>query len=142
MKILTLHGVTLNMLGKRGKEYGSVTLSEIECEMSALASTLGVELEFFTSNFEGEIVEKIQSANVDAIIINAGAHTHYSYAIADALRDKTCFKAEVHLTNVQAREEFRSRSVIAPAVNGVIAGFNKDSYLLALRAAVSFAAKK
>ena len=134
MKILTINGVNLNMLGKRGKEYGTVTLSEIEREMSALASTLGVELEFFTSNFEGEIVEKIQSANVDAIIINAGAHTHYSYAIADALKDKTCKKIEVHMTNVQAREEFRRTSVISPYVDGVIAGFGANSYLLALAA--------
>ena len=142
MKILIINGVNLNMLGKRGKEYGTVTLAEIEREISALAKELGAAPEFFTSNFEGEIVEKIQSSDADAIIINAGAHTHYSYAIADALRDKTCFKVEVHLTNVQAREEFRSRSVIAPAVNGVIAGFGKDSYLLAIKAAVSGAAKK
>lgn len=79
-------------------------------------------------------MEKIQDADVDAIIINAGAHTHYSYAIADALKDKTCKKIEVHMTNVQAREEFRRTSVISPYVDGVIAGFGANSYLLALAA--------
>ncbi len=79
--------------------------------------------------------------DADAIIINAGAHTHYSYAIADALKDKTCFKVEVHLTNVQAREEFRARSVISPVVDGVIAGFGKESYMLAVRAAVAHTKK-
>lgn len=136
MKVLTINGVNLNMLGKRSKEYGVVTLEQIESEMKELARSLKTDIEFFTSNFEGEIVEKIQSADADAIIINAGAHTHYSYAIADALKDKTCKKIEVHLTNVHAREEFRSHSVLSPVVHGVIAGFNKDSYTLALRAAV------
>lgn len=134
MKVLVINGVNLNMLGKRGKEYGTVTLSEIEKDMKALADTLGTDIEFFTSNFEGEIVEKIQATDADAIIINAGAHTHYSYAIADALRDKTCRKVEVHLTNIHAREEFRSHSVLSAAVDGVIAGFGEQSYLLALGA--------
>ena len=141
MKILTINGVNLNMLGKRSKEYGTVTLAEIESEAKKLCGELGMVPEFFTSNFEGEIVEKVQMTDADAIIINAGAHTHYSYAIADALKDKTCFKVEVHLTNVQAREEFRARSVISPVVDGVIAGFGKESYMLAVRAAVAHTKK-
>ncbi|MCI9031409.1 MAG: 3-dehydroquinate dehydratase [Clostridia bacterium] len=141
MKILIINGVNLNMLGKRSKEYGTVTLAEIESEAKKLCGELGMVPEFFTSNFEGEIVEKVQMTDADAIIINAGAHTHYSYAIADALKDKTCFKVEVHLTNVQAREEFRARSVISPVVDGVIAGFGKESYMLAVRAAVAHTKK-
>ena len=141
MKILIINGVNLNMLGKRSKEYGTVTVAEIESEAKKLCGELGMVPEFFTSNFEGEIVEKVQMTDADAIIINAGAHTHYSYAIADALKDKTCFKVEVHLTNVQAREEFRARSVISPVVDGVIAGFGKESYMLAVRAAVAHTKK-
>ena len=141
MKIFIINGVNLNMLGKRSKEYGTVTLAEIESEAKKLCGELGMVPEFFTSNFEGEIVEKVQMTDADAIIINAGAHTHYSYAIADALKDKTCFKVEVHLTNVQAREEFRARSVISPVVDGVIAGFGKESYMLAVRAAVAHTKK-
>ncbi len=141
MKILIINGVNLNMLGRRGKEYGTVTLAEIESEAKKLCGELRTVPEFFISNFEGEIVEKVQMTDADAIIINAGAHTHYSYAIADALKDKTCFKVEVHLTNVQAREEFRARSVISPVVDGVIAGFGKESYMLAIRAAVAHTKK-
>lgn len=134
MKVLVINGVNLNKLGSRSKEYGTLTLAEIEKMMKERAKKLGMEIEFFTSNFEGAIVEAIQECAADAIIINAGAHTHYSYAIADALKDKTCKKVEVHMTNVQAREEFRRTSVISPYVDGTIAGFGANSYLLALSA--------
>lgn len=134
MKVLVINGVNLNKLGARSKEYGTTTLAELEKALRKKAGEIGAETEFFTSNYEGAIVEKIQDADVDAIIINAGAHTHYSYAIADALKDKTCRKIEVHMTNVQAREEFRRTSVISPYVDGVIAGFGANSYLLALAA--------
>lgn len=134
MKVLVINGVNLYKLGARSKEYGTTTLAELEKALRKKAEEIGAETEFFTSNYEGAIVEKIQDADVDAIIINAGAHTHYSYAIADALKDKTCRKIEVHMTNVQAREEFRRTSVISPYVDGVIAGFGANSYLLALAA--------
>lgn len=137
MKVLVINGVNLNKLGSRSEEYGSITLKELEKELKERAKKLGLEIEFFTSNYEGAIVEAIQNTAADGIVINAGAHTHYSYAIADALKDKTCRKIEVHLTNVQAREEFRKTSVISPYVDGTIAGFGKDSYLLALEAIAS-----
>ena len=145
MKILVLHGVNLNMFGKRDpKQYGSATLADIEREMSALAKELGAEVESFQTNGEREMCERIHRAHgekVDAVVINAGAWTHYSYAIRDALAMLTAPIIEVHMSNIHAREEFRHHSVIAAIAKGQIAGFGVESYLLGLRAAVS-AAKK
>ena len=135
MKILVINGVNLNKLGTRTKEYGTFTLKELEAEVAKECALLGIESEFFSSNIEGEIVNAIQNTDADAIVINAGAYTHYSIAIADALRDKRCRKIEVHLTNIFDREEFRNKSVISAATDGVIAGFGIGSYLLAVRAA-------
>ena len=143
MKILTLHGVNLNMFGKRDPaQYGTVTLAEIDAKLTALGRELGVEVTCFQTNHEGEMVERIHKAfadNVDAVLINAGAWTHYSYGIRDALAILKVPIVEVHMSNIHAREPFRHVSVVAGIAKGQIAGFGVDSYLLALRAAVSAA---
>ncbi len=143
MKILTLHGINLNMFGKRDpKQYGTVTLDEINARLGALAKELGTEIDFFQTNFEGEMCERIHQAHqdgVDAVVINAGAWTHYSYGIRDALAILTCPIIEVHMSNIHAREPFRHVSVLAEIARGQICGFGADSYLLGLRAAVSAA---
>lgn len=135
MKVMIINGVNLNMLGSREVGiYGSLTLAQINSGLSDYCAEIGVVPEFFCSNFEGEIVEKIHSCinGYDGLIINAGAHTHYSYAIADALKMVQCTKIEVHISNVFAREDFRHTSVIAPSCNGVISGFGANSYRLAV----------
>jgi len=138
-KILVLHGVNLNMFGKRDPaQYGTITLDEINKRLKELAEELGVELETFQTNHEGAICEKIHQAHqekVDAVIINAGAWTHYSYALQDALAILKVPIVEVHMSNIHAREEFRHHSVISSLAKGQIAGFGVHSYLLALRAA-------
>jgi 3-dehydroquinate dehydratase-2 len=143
MKILVLNGINLNMFGKRDpKQYGTTTLAEIDAQLHALAAELGVEVECFQTNFEGEIVERIHRAHgegVAAVVINAGAWTHYSYGLRDALAILACPIIEVHMSNIHAREAFRHHSVIAEIARGQIAGFGVDSYLLGLRAAVSAA---
>ncbi len=138
-KILIIHGVNLNMFGKRDPaQYGTITLDEINERLKELAKELGVELETFQTNHEGEICEKIHQAHqekIDAVVINAGAWTHYSYALRDALAILKVPIIEVHMSNIHAREEFRHLSVIAPLAKGQIAGFGVHSYLLGLRAA-------
>jgi 3-dehydroquinate dehydratase-2 len=145
-KFLLLHGINLNMFGKRDPaQYGTVTLAEIDARAQALARELGVALECFQTNGEGEMCERIHRAHaegVDAVIINAGAWTHYSYGIRDALAILKVPVIEVHMSNIHAREEFRHHSVIAAIARGQIAGFGVDSYLLGLRAAVSAAQAK
>ena len=144
MKVLVLHGVNLDMLGKRDPaQYGTLTLREIDERLRALGSELGAEVESFHTNHEGAMCERIHRAlaeKVDAVLINAGAWTHYSYGIRDALAILTVPVVEVHLSNIHAREEFRHRSLLAGIARGQICGFGLDSYLLALRAAVSAAA--
>lgn len=141
MKILVLNGINLNMFGKRDpKQYGATTLAEIDASLVSLGQELGATVENFQTNFEGEMVERIHRAhadNVEAVLINAGAWTHYSYGIRDALAILECPIFEVHMSNIHAREAFRHHSVIAEIARGQIAGFGVDSYLLALRAAVS-----
>jgi 3-dehydroquinate dehydratase II len=141
MKVLMLNGVNLNMFGKRDpKQYGTITLAEIDTRLAALGRELGAEVESFQTNHEGAMCERIHQAyneGKDAVLINAGAWTHYSYGIRDALAILTCPVIEVHMSNVHAREEFRHTSVFASVVRGQICGFGADSYLLALRAAVS-----
>jgi 3-dehydroquinate dehydratase-2 len=138
-KILVLHGVNLNMFGKRDPgHYGTITLDEIKEKLKGLAKELGVELEIFQTNHEGAFCEKIHQAHlekVDAVIINAGAWTHYSYALRDALAILKVPIVEVHMSNIHAREEFRHYSVISSIARGQICGFGVDSYLLGLRAA-------
>ncbi len=141
MKILMLHGINLNMFGQRDPaQYGTVTLDEINARVSALGQQLGAEVEAFQTNHEGALCERIHQAyadGVDAVLINAGAWTHYSYGIRDALAILPCPIIEVHMSNIHAREAFRHVSVFAEIVRGQICGFGADSYLLALRAAVS-----
>ncbi|MFM2054700.1 MAG: 3-dehydroquinate dehydratase [Pseudomonadota bacterium] len=143
MKFLVLNGINLNMFGKRDpKQYGTTTLAEIDAQLVALGAELGVEVECFQTNFEGEMAERIHRAHgegVDGVLINAGAWTHYSYGIRDALAILKCPIIEVHMSNIHAREAFRHHSVIAEIARGQIAGFGVDSYLLGLRAAVSAA---
>ncbi|RZT09786.1 3-dehydroquinate dehydratase [Duganella sp. CF402] len=143
MKILVLHGINLNMFGKRDPaQYGTVTLAEIDQRVQALGKELGAEVECFQTNFEGEMCERIHRAHeegFDAVMINAGAWTHYSYGIRDALAILKAPIVELHMSNVHAREPFRHVSVFADIVKGQICGFGADSYLLALRAAVSVA---
>ncbi len=148
MKILMLHGINHNMFGKRDpKQYGTITLAEIDAGLRALGKELGTQIESFQTNDEGAMCERIHQGftdQVDAVLINAGAWTHYSYGIRDALAILTCPIVEVHMSNIHAREEFRHKSVFAEIVRGQICGFGSDSYTLALRAAVSAvnAAKK
>lgn len=141
MKILMLHGINHDMFGKRDpKQYGTITLDEIDTQLKALGKDLGTEVETFQTNHEGAMCERIHQGfkdGVDAVLINAGAWTHYSYGIRDALAILTCPIVELHMSNIHAREAFRHVSVFAEIVKGQICGFGVDSYLLALRAAVS-----
>jgi 3-dehydroquinate dehydratase-2 len=139
-KILMLHGINHNMYGKRDpRQYGTTTLQEIEEGMSVLAEELGVEIQFFHSNIEGEAVERVHQAfydKVDAVIINPGAWTHYSYGLRDALDLLTAPIVEVHMSNIYARESFRHHSIFSDVVKGQINGFGAEAYYLGLRAAV------
>ena len=143
MKILVLHGLNLNMFGKRDPaQYGTVTLAEIDAQVQALGNELGAQVTCFQSNFEGAMVERIHQAHgdgTDAVVINAGAWTHYSYGLRDALAILEVPIIEVHMSNVHAREAFRHVSVFSGVVRGQICGFGVDSYLLGMRAAVSAA---
>lgn len=140
-KILSLHGINLNMFGKREPgHYGTATLQDIYDATEALGKELGVEVENYQTNDEGAMCQKIHQAHtdkVDAVMINAGAWTHYSYGVRDALAILTVPIVEVHMSNVHAREEFRHFSVISPIARGSVVGFGIDSYLLALRACAS-----
>jgi 3-dehydroquinate dehydratase-2 len=143
--ILMLHGINHDMFGKRDpKQYGTITLAEIDARLQALGKELGAEVESYQTNSEGAMCERIHRAyseGKDAVLINAGAWTHYSYGIRDALAILTCPVVELHMSNIHAREEFRHHSVFAEIVRGQICGFGVDSYLLALRAAVSAASQ-
>ena len=130
MKLLFINGVNLNMTGVREKDvYGAQTLEEINKEISAHFK--GDDCEFFQSNSEGELCAKTQSAHCDGIILNAGAYTHYSYALRDAIAGTSVPVIEVHMSNVHAREPFRRVSVISEVCKGVVCGFGKNSYILA-----------
>ena len=136
-KVLIINGPNLNMLSVREPGiYGKQTLEEINKNISTFAKGLNIACEFYQSNCEGEIINAIHSVltDYDGCIINAGAYTHYSYAILDAIKAVGKPFVEVHLSNVYAREEFRHKSVIAPACVGSIAGFGKNSYFLAVTA--------
>ena len=143
-RILMLHGVNHNMFGKREpKYYGTVTLADIDAKLAALAAELGVTVTSFQTNSEAEICQRIHRAyeeQVNGVIINAGAWTHYSYGLRDALAILTVPIVEIHMSNNAARDKFRQYSVISDIAKGYIAGFGVDSYLLGLRAAVSAAA--
>ena len=140
MKILMLHGINHDMFGKRDPaQYGTITLDEINASLVALGRELGTAIEAFQSNSEGAMCERIHQGfrdGVDAVLINAGAWTHCSYGIRDALAILSCPIVELHMSNIHAREAFRHQSVFAEIVKGQICGFGADSYVLALRAAV------
>lgn len=133
------------MFGKRDPvQYGTITLDEIDCALRTLGKELDVTVESFQTNFEGAMCDRIHQAfqeEMDAVVINAGAWTHYSYAIRDALAILTVPVVEIHMSNIHAREEFRHRSVFAEVTKGQICGFGLNSYLLGLRAAVGAMAK-
>ncbi|GAB7541181.1 type II 3-dehydroquinate dehydratase [Cupriavidus sp. 8B] len=137
-KVLMLHGINHNMFGKRDpSQYGTITLDEINTQLQALGSELGVQIESFQTNSEAAMCERIHRAfeeGQDAVLINAGAWTHYSYGIRDALAILTCPVVELHMSNIHARETFRHHSMFAEIVRGQICGFGIQSYLLALRA--------
>ena len=136
-KVLVLHGPNINLTGIREPDtYGRVTFEDINREIMQYAQKLGLECEIFQSNHEGALIDKIHEALdlFDGIVINAGAYTHYSIAIRDAIAAIRIPVVEVHLSNVHAREEFRHKSVIAPVCAGGIFGFGKQGYLLAVDA--------
>lgn len=139
--VLMLHGVNHNVFGKRDpRQYGTATLADIDQALQALAQELGAQVESFQTNHEGAMCERIHQAyedRVDAVLINAGAWTHYSYGIRDALAILEVPVVEVHMSNIHAREPFRHHSVFAEVVSGQICGFGVQTYLLALRAALN-----
>ena len=136
-KILLLLGPNLNMVGIREKGiYGDESADSINLQISEYAKQIGYECDIYQSNHEGDLIDRIHEAReqYDGVIINAGALTHYSYALRDAIASVCIPFIEVHMSNIYAREEFRHKSVIAPVCVGQIAGFGKNSYLLALTA--------
>ena len=141
MKILVINGVNMNMLGFREtKKYGTMTLKDLEKDLYAFSFEHGIDLETYQSNIEGEIVEKIHSAKagVDGIVINAGAYTHTSIAIRDAISAINIPTVEVHMTNIYKREEFRHHSYLAPVCVGQISGFGSNSYKLGIKAIIDY----
>ena len=145
MRVLVIHGPNLNMLGRRDPEvYGTQTLADINGLIEARAKDLDTQVECFQANGEGAIIDFIQAnaSGADAIIINPGAFGHYSYAIHDALLDSNVPIAEVHLSNVFSRDEWRRTSVISPIVRGVVSGFGWRGYVAALEMLVALVREK
>lgn len=137
MKFLIINGVNLNLTGKREKSvYGSASLDEINAKIAAFCAKNGDEVSFYQSNIEGELVNKLHEAYekraYDGILLNAGAFTHYSYALRDAIAAIDIPVTEVHMSNVHAREEFRRKSVLSEVCRGVVCGFGAGSYIAAL----------
>ncbi|MSQ57398.1 MAG: 3-dehydroquinate dehydratase [Limnohabitans sp.] len=141
MNILMIHGINHDMFGKRDPaQYGTITLAQINANLQQLGKEFGAQVDCYQTNHEGAMCERIHKGfldGVDAVLINAGAWTHYSYGIRDALAILTCPVIEVHMSNIHSREAFRHVSVFAEIIKGQICGFGEDSYLLALRAAVN-----
>jgi 3-dehydroquinate dehydratase II len=136
-QILVLHGPNLNMLGRRETGiYGTITLASINTELNSLAAELGFRLRIVQSNHEGALIDEIHAAvdRASGILINAGAYTHTSIGIRDAIAAVGLPTVEVHLSNIYAREQFRHHSMLAPVCQGQISGFGPNSYLLGLRA--------
>ncbi|HVS47153.1 MAG TPA: type II 3-dehydroquinate dehydratase [Verrucomicrobiae bacterium] len=144
MRVLVIHGPNLNLLGEREPSiYGTQTLAEVDASIAACAKDLDIEVRCVQHNSEGAIIDELHAtrATYGAVLLNPGAYTHYSYAIADAVAAIPIPVIEVHLTNIAAREAFRSRSVVAPACAGTVAGFGSNSYVVALHAAVKIPIK-
>ncbi|RQP15067.1 MAG: type II 3-dehydroquinate dehydratase [Chryseobacterium sp.] len=132
MRILIINGPNLNQLGHREPEiYGSLTMEQVMEQLRAEVTE--TELDFFQSNSEGALIDRLQQQDYNAVIINPGAYTHYSYAIADCLRNIQKPKVEVHISNIYKREEFRRKSVTAEHCDAVLSGFGTDGYALALQ---------
>lgn len=134
-KILIIHGPNLNLLGEREPNvYGNQSYNALNDMITSHVESLGYECEVFQSNHEGAIIDRLHQARLDSVgvVLNAGAYTHYSYAIRDAIATIKVPVIEVHISNVHARDEFRKTSVIAPVCKGTIAGFGRDSYILAV----------
>lgn len=134
-RVLVVNGPNLNLLGKREPDiYGTETLDELNSRLRELAQEINLELSFFQSNSEGEIIDYLhrEAGNATGLIINAGALTHYSYALADAITAVKIDAVEVHLSNIYAREDFRHKSVLAPVCRGQISGFGFYGYAMAL----------
>ena len=140
-KIIILNGPNLNLLGEREKsQYGNFTLKDVEKTCKEFAKMNNLDLSFFQSNIEGELVEKIQESrnDQDGLVINAGGYTHTSVAIHDALKILKLPIIELHISNIYNREEFRHKSLISKVANGVICGFGADGYIMALNAMKNF----
>ena len=141
MDLLLINGPNLNLVGKREPSiYGAQTLEVIQEELLTLAGELNVKLKFFQSNSEGEMIDCIQNSvgSIDGILINAGAYTHTSIALRDALLGVDIPYVEVHLSNIYSREEFRHKSFLSDKALGLVCGFGSNSYQLALRGIVSY----
>jgi 3-dehydroquinate dehydratase-2 len=139
LRVLVLHGPNLNLLGRREPHiYGTATLDQINQALQRTAQEMGIEVDVFQSNHEGDLIDRIHEAigRVDGILINAGAYSHTSYALRDAIAATAIPTVEVHLSNIYAREEFRRHSVLAPVCVGQICGFGVHSYLLGLQAII------
>ena len=137
MKFLVMNGVNLNLTGLREKSvYGTETLEEINAKITAFAQENGDSVDFYQSNIEGELVNKLHEAflkgGYDGIVLNAGAYTHYSYALRDAIAAINVPVVEVHISNVHAREDFRKHSVLSEVCKGVVCGFGWKSYVMAM----------
>ena len=145
MRILVMHGPNLNMLGQReAAVYGDATLSDINVAMKSLADDLGVEIETFQSNHEGELVDKLQQSKgqVDGIVINPAAFTHTSIALRDAFLAVSIPFVEVHISNVYSREPFRHKSLLSDVAIGVVAGFGPLSYTMGLKGLLGYFSEK
>ena len=141
MNLLLVNGPNLNLVGKREPSiYGAQTLEDIQAELTTLASELDVRLKFFQSNSEGAMIDCIQNSvgSIDGILINAGAYTHTSIALRDALLGVAIPYVEVHLSNIYSREEFRHKSFLSDKALGLVCGFGSNSYQLALKGIVSY----
>jgi 3-dehydroquinate dehydratase II len=144
MRVLVIHGPNLNLLGEREPEiYGTATLAQINDEIVALARELGIDVDVAQFNGEGDIIDALHDARTsyDGVIINPGAYSHYSYAIADAIAAIRIPVVEAHLSNIAAREAHRRISVTAASCAGSVSGFGRNSYALALRAIANLADK-
>ena len=147
MKFLVINGVNLNLTGLREQTvYGKATLLEMNEQIADFAKSLGDSVDFYQSNIEGELVNKLHEAFLnkayDGILLNAGAYTHYSYALRDAIAGIDVPVVEVHMSNVYAREEFRHNQVLAPVCVGQISGFGADSYRLGIEALAEYINRK